>query len=159
MNTANLGEIMIKLYSFLYMLYHEPFLVLTMLQSGAKWHKWPRWKFLYCEARKIKCGIVLEIGGGLSTLVLSKALKSNGGKVRTVEGDLFWRQFIQYRLLWDNVDFLDAPNFIGIDLVFIDNDYKLPNPSWYRVIVDNRQRLCEKMGLRFIPKLKVGVNF
>lgn len=141
------------------MLFHEPFLVLTMLQSGAKWHKWPRWKFLYCEAMKIDSGIILEIGGGLSSLLLSRVTKKTNSRLRVVEKSEFWRQFIQSRLTWPNVTFMNEPYFLNVDLVFIDTDFTISNPSWYRVIVDNRQTLCEKMGLRFIPKLKVGVNF
>ena len=151
---------MIKLYSFLYMLVHEPLLTIVLLQSGAKWLKWPRWKFLYCEVKKLrKHCVVLEIGGCLSTLVLSRAMRSSKGFVRTVELSKFWEIFIKSRLTVDNVSFFSEPYFVGVDLIFIDTDFTLSHPEWYKVIVDNREKLCEKMNIPFNHKLKVGVNF
>ena len=150
---------MVKLYSFLYMLFHEPLLTIVLLQSGAKWLKWPRWKFLYCAVKKVRNhGIVLEIGGGLSTLVISKSIINSKGIVRTVELSEFWKQFIKSRLIRDNVEFYNEPNFAGVDLVFIDTDFVLSNPERYRVIVDNRESLCREMHLPFYANIKIGTN-
>lgn len=147
---------MIKFTSFLYMLFYEPFLVVTMLLSGAKWHKWPRWKFLYIEA--LKCKNILEIGGGLSTLVLSRAMKRTGGQIRTVEQSGFWKNFINSRLSWDNVVFIDSPFFDDADLIFIDTEFEISNPKFYKIIVDNRKNLCDRMNLKFNPYIRIGTN-
>jgi hypothetical protein len=107
---------------------------------------------------------VLEIGGGLSTLLISKAIKVYGGDVRVVEHNPFWISFIQSRITWQNVEVVDKINYTDVEFVFVDNgidacelyDKKIPT------IVDNRESLCHDLqyyGFKFNKYLKIGVNF
>jgi tRNA1(Val) A37 N6-methylase TrmN6 len=107
---------------------------------------------------KIDSGIILEIGGGLSTLLLSRVAKKTNNRIRVVEKSEFWRQFIQSRLILPNVMFMNDPDFLNVDLIFIDTDFTISNPSFYQIIVDNREALCNKMGIPFYRKLKIGHN-
>lgn len=145
------------LYNLTYLLIKNPTVVLTMLQYGAKYYKWTRWKILYDLARSHNN--ILEIGGGLSTLLLSSICK----EVYVIEGSEYWKNFILSKTRCNNVHFISNFDSSKFDLIFIDaqltdNLKDQIKASKGTILVDNRESLCRELNIPFDSKHKVGIK-